>query len=125
MIRVKPQARHDASDSRPLRSMAALAAIPPLTFMYLIITSAGLQVRLLEVKKPAKKAAFEAMLAAGLDSTLTHPFMQAAAAGRERAASGLAQALITYVVALTARQLLDEAALVDLAIKVRSLLAAM
>ena len=79
----------------------------------------GLQVRLLEVKKPAKKAAFEAMLAAGLDSTLTHPFMQAAAGGRDRAASGLAQAFITYVVASTARQLLDETALVDLAIKVR------
>ncbi len=82
----------------------------------------GLQVRLLEVKKPAKKAAFEALLAAGLDSTLIHPFMQAAAAGRDRAASGLAQALITFVVALTGRQLLDEAALVDLAIKVRHML---
>ena len=70
------------------------------------------------MKKPAKKAAFEVMLASGMDSTLVHPFMQAAAAGRERAAAGLAQALITYVVAMSSRQLLDEAALVEFAIKV-------
>ncbi len=74
--------------------------------------------RLLEVKKPAKKASFEVMLASGMDSTLVHPCMQAAAAGRERAAAGLAQALITYIVALTSRQLLDEAALVEFAVKV-------
>ena len=72
------------------------------------------------MKKPAKKAAFEVMLAAGMDSTLVHPFMQAAAAGRDRVAAGLAQALITYVVALTSRQLLDEAALVEFAVKVSS-----
>ena len=76
---------------------------------------------MLEVKKPGKKPVLEKLLSEGIETCLAHPFMLAASSGRDGAAAALAQSWITAMSSLVARHLLDEAGLVELAVKVSPL----
>lgn len=73
---------------------------------------------MLEIKKPGKKPVLEKLLAGGIEKCLEEPFILAASSGRHAASAALAQAWITAVSSLIARHMLDEAGLVDMAVKV-------
>ena len=75
---------------------------------------------MLEVKKPAKKAVLDRMLANGIDTCLVGPFVSAESVDKREAAAALAQAWMAFLTALQAHGGLDEPKLVDLAIKVSS-----